>query len=177
MDEIKLVKKAKKGDTACFSELIKRYEQTLYRISMAILKNDHDCADAIQSAILKAYEKMEQLKQPQFFKTWLTRILINECHQLLRFRSRVIPFEITEENGALDKAYETVEVAEVLEQLPEDTRLIITLFYFEGMKIKEITELLSMPEGTVKTILYRGRKLLAAQLLPREGDEVIRYGK
>lgn len=71
-----------------FTALVLESEQTLYRVSMSMLKNESDCEDAVQTAILTAYEKLSDLKHEEFFKTWLVRILINACHKQLRFRSR-----------------------------------------------------------------------------------------
>ncbi len=71
-----------------FTDLVLESEKTLYRVSMSMLKNESDCEDAVQTAILTAYEKLFDLKREEFFKTWLVRILINVCNKQLRFRSR-----------------------------------------------------------------------------------------
>ena len=73
------VKLAKSGDKAAFSELIDCHRQTLYRVAKGILKSDFDVADAIQEAIISAYKNIGSLKNEDYFKTWIIRILINEC--------------------------------------------------------------------------------------------------
>ncbi|WP_052807383.1 sigma factor [Risungbinella massiliensis] len=85
-----LVKRAQKGDQSAFVELIDQSEQSLYHVAIAILKKDEDCVDAIQDTILKAYQKLVQLKKPKHFQTWLTRILINQCYKIFNQRKKVI---------------------------------------------------------------------------------------
>lgn len=87
------VELAQKGSKEAFSRLIKNSEASMYRVAKSFLKTDTDCADAIQETILKAYKMIRSLKQPQYFKTWLIRILINECKHVLNVKNKVIPME------------------------------------------------------------------------------------
>ena len=80
----KMVRKAKKGDSAVFIELIKRCEQSMYKTAWVYLKNDQDVADAIQETILTCFEKIHTLREPKYFKTWMIRILINNCNKILK---------------------------------------------------------------------------------------------
>ena len=75
-----LVKKAKAGDSGAFAQLIRMNTQSMYKVAWAYLKNDEDVADAIQETILKCYEKLSTLKKDSYFKTWMIRILINNCN-------------------------------------------------------------------------------------------------
>lgn len=75
-------------DNAVFERLVLQNEQTLYRISISMLKNEADAQDAVHDAILKAYENLSSLKKEEYFSTWLTRILINCCNRQLKSRSR-----------------------------------------------------------------------------------------
>nr|WP_288742550.1 sigma factor [uncultured Mediterraneibacter sp.] len=77
-----LVKRAQRGDDQAFVELIEENKQAMYKVAVGILKNDFDAADAIQESILTCYEKLRELKKAQYFKTWLLRILINNCNQM-----------------------------------------------------------------------------------------------
>ena len=95
-----LVKRAQRGDNQAFVELIEENKQAMYKVAVAILKNDFDAADAIQESILTCYEKLRELKKAQFFKTWLLRILINNCNQMLREQKKVV--EIEDYYGAED---------------------------------------------------------------------------
>ena len=88
-----LVKRAQRGDDQAFVELIEENKQAMYKIAVGILKNDFDAADAIQESILTCYEKLRELKKAQYFKTWLLRILINNCNQMLREQKKVVGIE------------------------------------------------------------------------------------
>ena len=76
-----------------FSAEVLKAEKSLYHIAKSILTNDEDCADAMQNAILHAYEKLHTLRKEAYFKTWLTRILINECYQIIRSKKPLVSYE------------------------------------------------------------------------------------
>ena len=142
-----------------FAELVLESEKTLYRVSMSMLKNETDCEDAVQSAILAAYEKLDTLKKEEFFKTWLVRILINACNKQLRTRNRVISINEYTDTPAISH-YRDIDVKMALEQLPVKIREVIVLYYMEDFSVKEISQILQIPSGTVKSRLSKGRKLL-----------------
>lgn len=75
----KLIKKAKRGNKTAFIQYIKPYEADLYRMAFVYMKNEHDAVDVVQETILNAYEKINTLKEPAYFKTWLIKIVINIC--------------------------------------------------------------------------------------------------
>lgn len=143
-----------------FIREIRQSEAMLYHVAKSILKNDSDCGDAVQETLLKSYEKLHTLKQDQFFRTWITRILINECNGILRKKKHVIPYEeyMQETRGFEEKKYTHLYMA-ILE-LPEELRILVTLYYIEGFSQKEIAEILGMQEGTIKSRLSRARKML-----------------
>ena len=87
----KLVLQAKKHDKEAFVKLVENYQVSMYKTAIAILQNDEDAADAIQETILKCYEKLSTLKKDSYFKTWMIRILINNCNEMLRHKGRVFP--------------------------------------------------------------------------------------
>lgn len=78
--QIEQIKKAKKGDKQAFEEIIMENIDYLYRVAYGILNNEEDISDAVSNTVLKSFEKLKKLKKEEFFKTWITRILINECH-------------------------------------------------------------------------------------------------
>ena len=80
-------------DKQTFTDLVLDAEHTLYRVSKTILREDHDCEDAVQEAILKAYQKLDTLREERYFRTWLIRILINECYRIRRTARPVVSFE------------------------------------------------------------------------------------
>lgn len=138
-------------------------EETLYKISMSMLKNEKDCEDVVQDTILTAYNKLNSLKNERYFKTWLVRILINKCNEQLRKKKRTTP------DMQLVKAYDTdnheiTEVRIALDSLPDDIRCVMVMHYIEDFTIKEIQEVLKIPQGTVKSRLFKGRELLRLEL-------------
>lgn len=157
LQEKKLIKKAKKGHHPSFIQLMKQYEVSMYRVAKGILKKDHDCADAIQETILICFKKIATLQEDKYFKTWLIRILINECYALLDKRKVVIPVESWNEsdNSELDLK---LSVQEAVSSLNDSLRTVTTLYYFEDMSIKDISEAINIPEGTVKSRLSTARQ-------------------
>lgn len=141
-----------------FIDLILDSEQTLYRVAMSMLKNERDCEDAVQTAILTAYEKLGTLKKEEYFKTWLVRILINACNKQLKARSRSA--ELKETDIVTEDAVKKTEVRIALENLPLKIREAVVLYYIEQFSVKEISAILRIPEGTVKSRLSKGRELL-----------------
>ncbi|MCY6958515.1 sigma-70 family RNA polymerase sigma factor [Clostridium brassicae] len=155
------IRQAIEGHKDSFVNLIKYYEISMYKVAKSMLQSDDDCADAIQETILKAYKAISNLKQPQFFKTWLIRILINECNNIYKLKGKVIPIQEIEvtsfEKSAVNRIDDNIIVEEMLNSLDNELKNIVILFYFEGFSIKDISYLLEIPEGTVKSRLSRSR--------------------
>ena len=86
-----LVKRAQAGNKEAFILLMEEHKQALYKIAVSMLKNDADAADAMQDTVLSSFENLQGLRQPEFFKTWLTRILINHCNRILKERGKMVP--------------------------------------------------------------------------------------
>ncbi|KHF39927.1 sigma-70 family RNA polymerase sigma factor [Halalkalibacter okhensis] len=158
MKQINEVKKAQKGNTISFEKLIIMYKVTMYRVAKSMLSRDEDCADAIQEAILKAFQSIHTLREPTYFKTWLIRILINECRQLIRQRKNLIPFEDLVEPYSNDKGYEKIEIEQMLAPLPEEQRQLLKLFHIEDISVVDLALIYGEPENTIKTKLRRARE-------------------
>ena len=141
-----------------FTNLILDSEQTLYCVAMSMLRNEKDCEDAVQTAILTAYEKLGTLKQEQYFKTWLVRILINVCNKQLRSAAKTT--ELHDTDISSDSAEASTEIRMAIESLPVKIRQVVVLCYIEQFSVKEIKQVLKIPEGTVKSRLSKGRELL-----------------
>ena len=154
-----LIKRAQKHDTDAFIQLIEEYKTALYKVAKTYLKNEEDVADVIQGTILSAYEHIGELKTVSYFKTWLIRILINHCTDVVRQQKRVVSMEQAEEQTGtfLESDYEFYEL---IRELPEKDRTIFLLYYGECFNAREIAELLGWNENTVKSMLQRGRKKL-----------------
>ena len=145
-----------------FVKQISESEKSLYRVAKSILKNDEDCADAIQNAVLKAFHNIGTLKQEKYFRTWLTRILINECYQIVRERKEQVPYEEYMENWVDSSEYS--EVFTALMELEEKYRIPFTLHYVEGYSIKEISKILGTSISNVKIRVFRARTKLQERL-------------
>ena len=158
MDE--LVQKAKQKDPDAFEKLIRLHMQTMYKIAKSYLSSDEDAADAIQDAIITCYEKISFLKNNAYFKTWMIKILMSKCCNILR-NKKILDFsEETTEQPVTDKRYEELEWKEVIRLLDEKYRLVMVLYYVEGFRTGEIAQILDMNENTVRTRLKRGREEL-----------------
>lgn len=154
-----LVRKARRRDPNAFTELMQLYMTDMYRVALAILMNDEDAADAIQDTILVCWEKINTLKHIQYFKTWMTRILINKCYKIRKSTKILEELDEYEEPSACDEY--NLELKEALALLDEKYRIVMTLFYSEGYHIDEIAKILDIPKSTVQTRLKRAREKLA----------------
>lgn len=161
-----LVKKAQDRDAMAFTELMQSQMQTMYKTARAILQNEEDAADAISDTILACWEKLPQLKQAAYFRTWMTRILINKCNDIYRKKENLWLTETVPEQSSKDAGFENIEWNEALKMLDEKYRLVIMLYYVEGFKTSEVAAILDIPESTVRTRLARGREKLAVAYCP-----------
>ena len=156
-----LIRKAKKGDKGAFCRLMDEQVQCMYKVAFSYLKNDEDAADAIQDTILSCYENLKSLKQNKYVKTWMIRILINKCKDILQRKKQITYTDQMPETPFYEEEYAAKEWAQVLEPLDNKYRLVILLYYMEGFNIREISDILDMKESTVKSRLQRGRKQIA----------------
>lgn len=154
-----------------FSAKILAIERSLYHVAKSLLKNDEDCADAIQNAILKAYNKLHTLKNEKYFKTWVTKIVINESYAILREKKRLVSYDEYMGSNPVTEEEPYSLVFEEITKMQETYRIPFILHYVEGYTIIEIARMLNISEGTVKTRLYRARNQLKKQLKGVAGYE------
>ena len=150
--------------------LILASQGSLYRVAKTILSDDDDCYDAIHEAIVTAFSGLDSLRNDSYAKTWLTRILINECYMILRRRNKVILSEDIPEQ----KIYEQPDHSDLYEAvagLPAKMRTAVTLYYSEGFSVKEIADITESTESAIKNRLFRARTRLR-QTLERDEQEV-----
>ncbi len=167
----KLVRKAQKGDRDSFIELIERHKLSMSRVALSILHNEDDAADAIGETVLTAFSQLCTLREPRYFKTWLTRVLISHCYDLLRGSQRAVPMDTLPDIPAAREDHDqAMDVRRSLAQLAENDRLVLTLHYMDGLKVREIAQMLSVKEGTVKTRLMRSRQRFKKIYLEQEGN-------
>lgn len=147
-------------------ELILESSESMYHVAKTLLKNDADCSDAISEAIVKAFAKLHTLQNDKYGKTWLIRILINECYMTMRREKRIVSLEDypLEEKAAEREDYS--DLYQAIIRLPQDIRICVTLYYMEGYSVKEVADLLEVTESTVKNRLARARRRLRDDLEP-----------
>lgn len=149
--------------------LIIASEESMYHVAKTLLRNDADCADAIQEAIVKAFSSIHTLRKDSFGKTWLVRILINECYAIMRQERKLVPMESyaleeSKEQETFPENSEYLDLYEAISRLSEEIRLTVTLYYMEGYNIKEIAALMNTTESTIKNRLARARAKLKSEL-------------
>jgi RNA polymerase sigma-70 factor, ECF subfamily len=156
------VSKAKKGDKEAFLGLIDENRLNLYRVTRGILKDKQDIEDALQNTIIKSFQKINTLEKNEYFRTWIIRILINECNEILRKNKRVTHLDDNSDTNTeiYSDSYENMDLTRAINSLSEELRLTTVLFYFEDMSLKEIAKMLKIPEGTVRSRLTRARTKL-----------------
>lgn len=164
-----LVKRAKARDADAFTQLMQSQMQTMYKTARSVLQDEEDAADAISETILTCWEKMEQLREDRYFRTWMTRILINKCRDILRKKENLFFTDEVPEVGAQENGYVNLEWEQALDALAEHYRSVVILYYVEGFKTSEIAQILQIPESTVRTRLARAREKLAQDYFPLEG--------
>lgn len=154
-----LIEEAKNKNSDAFDQLMKTQLQKMYRIAISMLQNEEDAADAIQETVLRCWQKIGQLKNDEYFQTWLIRILINQCKDILRKRKKVVCIEEIPEIAHED-IYFSDEWKEVLCRLNEKNRIVMELYYVDGFSTKEIAEMLHISDMSVRSRMTRGRKQL-----------------
>lgn len=158
-----LIRKAKKGDADAFCELMELQMQSMYKVARAYLNNNEDVADAVQDTILTCFEKLQTLEHNRYFKTWMTRILINKCKDILQARSRMMYTDNLPETPVYEEDFEALEWDNVLAPVDEKYRTVLLLYYMEGFNTREISEILNLKENTVKSRLQRGRRKVSQE--------------
>ena len=141
-----------------------------YRLAYSVLRSREEALDAVQTAVCRALERQDSLRDPGAVKTWFTRILMNTCNDTLRQRGRVVPFpEEGPELGQEDPEPADDTLARRVNALPAEVGTVIKLRFYEEMTLKEIGEVTGQNISTVKSRLYAGlRKLRVAM----EGVEI-----
>ena len=140
----------------------------LYRTAYLYLGSEADALEAVDEAVYQALRALKKLREPAFFETWLTRIVLNECRRELRRRSRLAPEEaLPDSAGPVD--YDALPLKEAIRRLPEELRTVIILRFFAGYTQAETAAALDIPQGTAATRQRRALELLRLEL-GEEGD-------
>ena len=160
------VEKARNGNVDEIGSLLMENMKSMYRVAFSILKTEEEISDAISNTTVIVFEKIHTLKNAEFFKTWLIRILINECNKIHRQNKKIIYLENYNQTDLVyNDKYDDFGVWQAIKNVDEDLKTMVILYYFEDFNIKEISEIQKLPEGTVKSRLSRARKKLESIFL------------
>ena len=160
-----------------FSRLIDECKKNLYRIAFAHLKNEQNSLDAVSETIYKAYMNISELKIKQFFNTWVIKILINSCNDIIKTNNKVVYIDEynrvdrnkNDDLGTEFKIANNIDLYNAIDKLNEKFKSIVILKYLEDMTTTQISEVLDLPEGTVKVYLRRAIGILKLEL----GEECV----
>ena len=145
-----------------FAARLEPLRHKLYKTALLYLGSESPALDAVDEAVYKGLKSCWKLRQPEYFDTWLTRILINVCYDELRRRKRFVPLEDLPEESAED--YDGLPLREALGKLPEQLREVVILRYFTGYTLEETARALGIPRGTAATRQRKALQLLRLEL-------------
>lgn len=128
------------------------------------LGNEANALEAVDEAVFRGLKNLHKLRWPEYFDTWLTRILINECKKELKRIKRMYPAEILPVHGVEEYNYDALPLKEAINKLPEELKIVVILRYFSGYTLSETAATLDIPQGTVATRQRRALQLLKLEL-------------
>lgn len=170
--EAELLARVVDGDHDAFTEIMRSHEDRVFSVCLRIMGNRDQALDATQETFLTTFRKAGQFKGNSALGTWIYRIAVNTCYDQLRKQRRrktdpmpdhLDPRDHSAED-AVDAAGLRPEIRRALAAIPEDFRTAVILSDIEGMGLPEVAEILDIPVGTVKSRVFRGRRLLAGEL-------------
>lgn len=151
-----------------FGKRIENIRLRLYKTALLYLGSEAVALDAVDEAVYKALCSYKKLRQPEYFDTWITRILINECYNELRRQKRFRPLDELPE-GATEE-FDTLPLKEAIRRLPRELKEVVILRYFAGYTLIETADTLQIPQGTVATRQRKALKLLKMELSEEVGE-------
>lgn len=162
MEEVFLVKRATKGDRQSFEKLMDIYFDRLCREAYIRCKYEEDVKEIVQETIYKAYRNIRSLKEPQYFKTWLSRILINVANDYLRNKG-MVDLELDETSYVKEVVIEDkidikIDLYNAIDELEDKYKDAVILRYIDDLKIEDISKILDRPVNTIKTHLRKALK-------------------
>lgn len=151
------------GDKLALQQLLKQEKEKIYRMAYVYVKNEEDAIEVFQQTVLQAMESINQLREPIYFSTWLTRICINNAIAMLKKQKKIVVMDVIVEqlvDGRSEDLAQKLDIADALSKLPEKYKTTLLLRFYQDFSVKQIANVLDCPEGTVKTNIHRGLSLL-----------------
>ncbi len=186
LTDLEVIDRVKAGDTGLYEIIMRRYNQRLYRVASAILRDVAEAEDVMQDAYVRAYQYLNQFAGDALFSTWLTRIAVHEALRRLRLRNRSEQLDDTQydEEGSMsivetsldpEQRASVAELGQLLEEavlgLPDQYRTVVMLRDIEEMTTAETAGALELTEENVKIRLHRGRAMMRDWLIERIGGK------
>ena len=186
--DLEIIQRINEGDIKLFEILIRRYDPFLYKIGRTYRYNHENTEDLMQDTYINAYTHLKKFENRSSFKTWLTRIMLNQCYQKgrkLSFKNEIISDDIQNEKSSIlfhhstnnEKIAMNKELGRVLEnaihEIPEDYRIVFTLRELNSLSVAETAEALDISESNVKVRLNRAKKMLRAEVMQMYSPEEI----
>lgn len=182
LSDIEIIESVKRGNTADFSLLIKRYKDRAYSLLKRMLKNEMDAEEVLQDCFLKAYNSLKDFRQESLFSTWFYRIVYNTAITTLNSSKRKIEQEMTSIDEHFDlstydnEIYSSSEsrhdyIIKMVEKLPVRNALVTILFYVDGLSLNEISKVMGTSLVNTKVLLHRSRNSLRDLLLKHNYQE------
>lgn len=163
-----LVKKAIKGDVQALGKLLQKNHEYLYKMAYIYIGNKEDALDIMQEAAIQSIKSIHSLKEPSYFLTWFCTIMARLASKVIDQKVKIRALQnnpaYTEPKDPSFNKNQSIDVLEAVISLDDNYRLVLQLFYYQDLSVKEISEVLAMPQGTVKTNLKRGREALRQTL-------------
>jgi len=145
--------------TEKIESLLQTYGNSLFRLSLVMLRNESDAEDAIQDTMIRYLQKAPNFQNADHEKAWLFKVCTNICHDMLRYRKRHPQVDIDTQYHLTEKEIDA-SLLDALMELPEKFKLVLILYYVEGYRIHEIAEIIERSPSAVKMRLQKGRNLL-----------------
>lgn len=170
-----LIKKAQKGDKNAFTDIILQIRNDLYKIAKTRISSDDDIEDLIQETMIETYKHIKKLREPEKFKMWVIKILVNKCNKLYKkkYRNDISIDEYNMENYIILNSQKDIEddlnFYYLIKKLKYEERIVLILHYMEQYSVKDISKILKINENTVKTHLFRARERIKKDLNEKEG--------
>jgi RNA polymerase sigma factor (sigma-70 family) len=162
----RLVLRLQDGDRSAFEQLVSHTQGSAFRLGYSVSQDYHLCQDAVQDAYISVLKNIRQLRDPRAFTTWFTRIVINRCKRLLKQKRPQSLTEVVEQNkdpstdGLEEKTGRRMQLSKALLKLTDTDRTILSLREVQGYSYEEISEILDIPMGTVKSRVANARRRL-----------------
>ncbi|MGZ9586718.1 sigma-70 family RNA polymerase sigma factor [Paenibacillus marinisediminis] len=171
-----LVKRAQKGDEAAYLTLFQQYEEDLYRVAYVYLGNQEDALDVVQETAYRSFRSIASLKEPKYFKTWLIKIAISCSIDVSRKRKREVQWK-SEYFDSITTGDESdlplsISLKDLIESLDLEEKHVVLLRFYYDLTIREVSEILNIPLGSAKTLLYRALRKLRKRV---EEDDIYGY--